>query len=741
MKIAVIGNFPPRKCGIATYTENFVESLFAAENNQLRFELEVEVIAMNENGNAYKYPAIVSKTINQESIEDYNAVIDYINSSGFDYCHIQHEYGIFGGESGLFVLRFLAQLKVPIGVTLHSVLKSPNYYQRQIIYAFGVAASKIFVMNPMATTILTSVYGVAEAKISCIEHGVPVFLPYDKSKAKRKMAWDKHKVLMTFGLLGRSKGIEVVIKAMPEICARFPDFIYVVLGKLHPHVIEHEGYSYIDGLKKLAKYLKVESQILFIDEFVLEEELQVYLKACDVYVTPYLNEAQITSGTLSYALSSGAAMVSTPYWHALELLKEGRGQLFDFGNSQQLASILIELFSNSQVLKEYQQRAFDYGQTISWPKIGKAHLIEIHQLIEHWKNKNRSIDQVLIHYLPEFSLTHLNRLTDSTGILQHARFIFPNFNHGYTTDDNARALLMSMMYYRYNPTDEAKALFHKFLSFLNYMQLSDGRFLNYLSYSRTIENKEFSEDAFGRTLWALGYTMRFAPESMCFEFAKELFLKSLTTIKELKSLRGMANALIGMSHYLKIIPHDVEILELLKSLSRKIEKAFTQNWDEDWVWFEDTLSYDNAVIPLALLSASEFDEQQKYFDIATKSMAFLERITLKDSRFSLVGNQHWVKRGERKADFSQQPLDALMLVLYYAKAYELTKDENAKKKQQIAFSWFLGNNDVFIPLYDDQTKACADGLFEKGVNRNQGAESLLAWLISYLSFKLIDSPV
>lgn len=740
MKIIIIGNYPPRKCGIATYTENFVNSLYASINSDSTSNLQVEVIAMNDEGSSYNYPPIVSKSIRENNVSDYQKVIEYINTGGFDYCHIQHEYGIFGGQNGLMVLRFIAQIKIPIGVTLHSVLKNPNYYQRQIIYAFGALANRIFVMNPLAIRILKSIYYVPEERISMIEHGVPHFTPYNKKEAKAVFGWENKNVLMTFGLLGRSKGIEIVLKALPEVCARFPDLIYIVLGKLHPHVMRQEGSVYIEELKKLAEENKIEKHVLFIDEYVDEDILKSYLKSADIYITPYLNEAQITSGTLSYALSAGTAIISTPYWHAVELLKEDRGYLFDFNDSEALRDILINLLSNPKLLKKYQKNAFNYGRKITWPIVGNMHLTEFQSIINKRKKRQLSIEHILLYHLPEFSLEHLKRITDQTGIIQHARFIFPDYSMGYTTDDNARALLMSAMLYRYQASGEVQKLLTKFLAFLKYMQGPDGRFQNLVNYKKEITDGLFSEDAFGRAVWALGYTLRFSTDSMYFEFAKEMYLKASPHFLSLGSLRGIANTLIGVTHYLKIYPYDKQMLEIMKTLSARLENAFDENKEENWEWFENQLSYDNAVIPLALLSVSEFIEKQKYLFIAEKSMAFLESKILKEGRFSLIGNMKWMNKGEEKSDFSQQAIDALVLVLYYAKAFYLTKDREYIHKQRIAFSWFLGNNDVFIPLYDDQTKGCADGLFETGVNRNQGAESLMAWLISYLSYRMVHLP-
>lgn len=740
MRIVVIGNYPPRKCGIATFTENFVNSLNSIEDLNNDKKLHIEVIAMNDPETNYDYPGIVTKKIRQEQIEDYQNAIDYINSNGFTICHIQHEYGIFGGTSGIYILRFLAQIKIPIVITLHTVPKTPNYYQRQIIYTFGLKACKIITMNPLAVDILNEIYQIDKKRVAIIEHGVPEFLPYDKVEAKVELGWQNNMVLMTFGLLGRSKGIETALKALPEICARFPKLIYVVLGSLHPHVIRHEGYAYIDELKKLASELGIDDKVIFKDEYVGEQKLMAYLKATDIYITPYINENQITSGTLSYAVSAGTAVVSTPYLHAKQLLINEKGCLFNFYDSAGLKKVLLKLLTDSDYRTRLQANGFDHGQKITWTKTGKEYLDIYYSVAQDTKINSIPIQNVLLKFLPPFSLEHFNRITDQTGILQHARFIFPDYTYGYTTDDNARALLMSTMLYRYKPSENAKNLILKFLSYLSYMQLPDGRFLNFMDYNKKIHNGDLSEDAFGRSIWALAYLMRFSKDDNYFEFARELFLKASVQFKQMTSLRGMANTIIGMSHYLKILPHDTGIKDFFTYQISSLEDAYKHHSKEDWVWFEEKLSYDNAILPLAFLYASEFEAYDKYFLYAEKSMQFLEKLILKDGRFSLIGNDPWMEKGKRKSDFSQQPIDASILVIYYAKAFSLTKKNTYLVKHRIALSWFLGNNDAFIPLYDDQSKGCSDGLFQDSVNRNQGAESLLAWLISYLMNKLIHLP-
>ena len=695
---------------------------------------QIDVFAMNDAEKTYDYPSIVKQSIRQNCKEDYYQTAEIINEGNYDYCHIQHEFGIFGGHSGLYVNFFLTQINIPILITLHTILKQPNFHQRSILENMVLFSSKLIVMSQYAQKILTSYHYIPAEKISVIEHGTPVFNSLNKIEGKKILGWSNYTILMTFGLLGRSKGIETMIKALPEACKVYPEIHYVILGKTHPHIVTLEGESYREYLIQLAEDLGVSKHLIVLNRYVNESELITYLKACDIYITPYSNENQISSGTLAYAVSSGSAVISTRYWHAVELLNKKRGVLVDFNAEKQIEKAIINLLSHPKKLTSIQEAAFEFGKTVSWPIIGK----KTHQLILNTISKNskkqQKTEDVFLDLIPEFSLDHFLSLTDSTGLLQHATYATPNFKHGYCTDDNARALILAIKLNRYTPSKEAEKLITKFLSFLNYMQIEDGSFINMLSYSKNHLSNNHSQDAFGRAVWALAYTIIYAPLVHQKEFANEMFRKAIPNFNHIIDLRGIAGIIIGIVFFLKENPNDTTLISHLENSLQKLYKSYQAISDKNWSWYENTLSYDNAILPLAMFYGASYLKNSNYFDMAIDSLAFLEKASFKNNHLSLIGNEKWFEKGGAKSFFCQQPIDATAFILLYQCLYKLTNDKTYINKLKTVFSWFLGNNDLGVSLYDRQTKGCADGLFADHVNLNQGGESVLAWLIAHLTY-------
>ena len=732
MKIAFIGTYPPRECGIGTFTNNLYKAILnsreSIENGNEGF-----VVALNDNDLTYEYPVEVKQIIRQEHQEDYLKSAKFINLSGADLCILEHEFGIFGGQNGVYILPLLHRLEVPLIVTLHTVLKSPSYNEKAVLQQICKMANKIVVMSHKAIEFLVSIYKIPREKIAFIEHGVPD-IHFDQEKSKKEFKLESKKVLLTFGFIGRNKGIETVIKALPEVVKKHPDVIYIVLGKTHPNVLRHSGEEYRIFLLRLVKSLQLEKNVVFLNEFINEQDLFKYLCASDIYITPYLNEAQITSGTLSYAVGVGSAVISTPYWHAEELLAEGRGRLFNFNDSDNLTDILTELLDNPSELNELRSKAKDYGRKITWPKSGEKYaalastiLKEEHTVIA----KKDSVMDLLI--LPPFSLTHINRLSDDTGIIQHAKFGIPNLKEGYCLDDNARALLMALMAYRQIKDMRALELSPVYLSYIHYMQNPDGTFRNFLSFSRNFLDEVGSEDSFGRTIWALGYLLGNAPNDAYYQTGKSVFFNAAPNFEKLKSIRSIANTMIGISYYLKTNPSDDSMTERLRNMAQNLIIHFKENETPDWKWFEPLLAYDNGILPLALLHSAEILNDDKITKTAIKSMNFLTKHTLKDNYLSIIGNEKWfMKEGERSV-FAQQPIDAMAMVLMYHQAFHVTKDKEYLNMLYTSFLWFLGENDLRMSLYDFETKGCCDGFEKDGVNRNQGAESSLAYLISHLT--------
>ena len=616
---------------------------------------------------------------------------------------------------------------------MDTILKNPSYNEKAVLQGICKIAHKIVVMSHKAIEFLINIYDVSEEKIVFIEHGVPD-IHFDQEKSRKEFKLENKKVLLTFGFIGRNKGIETVINALPEIVKTYPEVIYIVLGKTHPNVLRHSGEEYRVFLMRLVKNLQLEKNVVFLNEFIGEQDLFKYLCASDIYITPYLNEAQITSGTLSYAVGVGSAVISTPYWHAEELLAEGRGKFFDFNNSNDLASTLKELLDEPEKLKSLKRKAYDYGRKITWPKIGEKYVALASTILKEgqtiFEKKDTELDLLI---LPPFSLTHINRLTDDTGIIQHAKFGIPNLKEGYCLDDNSRALLMVLMTYRQLKDVRALELSPVYLSYIHYMQNANGTFRNFLSFSRNYLDEVGSEDSFGRTIWALGYLLGNAPNDAYYQTGKLLFFNAAPNFEKITSIRSIANTMIGISYYLKSNPSDDSMTERLRNMAFSLTKHYRENETSDWKWFESLLAYDNGILPLALLHSAEILHDNQITETAIESMDFLTKHTLKDNYLSIIGNEKWYKKEGERSVFAQQPIDAMSMVLMYHQAYHLTKDKDYLNKLYTSFLWFLGENDLRMSLYDFETQGCCDGFESYGVNRNQGAESSLAYLISHLT--------
>ena len=731
MKLAYIGTYPPRECGIGTFTMNLYKSMITSSDAS-KDAVDGFIVAINDNEQTYNYPEEVKLIIRQEHQRDYLEAVKYINLSGADVCILEHEFGIFGGQNGMYILPLLSRLEVPLVVTLHTIVKTPSYNEKAVLQEICKMANKVVVMSYKAIEFLIDIYDVDKNKIVYIEHGVPD-IQFSQEKTKKEFKLTNKKLLLTFGILSRNKGIETAIKALPKVIEKHPDILYVVLGKTHPNVVRSSGEEYRNYLQLLTKKLNLDNHVVFINEFISQKELFKYLSASDIYITPYLNEAQITSGTLSYAVGVGSAVISTPYWHAVELLADGRGKLFNFNDSGQLTQILLELLDNPKKLKKLREKALDYGRTITWPKSGGKYTSLIKKILKAKPKvivkKNTTIDPLM---LPPFSLDHIKRLTDDTGIIQHAKFGIPNLKEGYCLDDNARALLLVLMTYRQKKDKLALNLAPIYLSYIHYMQNKDGTFRNFLSFNRNFLDEVGSEDSFGRTIWALGYLLYSPPNDAYYQTGKLIFFNAAPNFEKLQSIRSIANAMLGISYYLKSNPADESMTKILANLTDKLIKHYQENSSSDWKWFEALLAYDNGILPLALLHSAEILKNDKISGIALETTNFLTEIMLKDGYLSIIGNEKWFKKDGERSLFAQQPVDALAMVLMYYQAFQLTKDREYLTKLFSSFMWFLGENDLRMSLFDFETNGCCDGIQSDGVNRNQGAESSLAYLISYL---------
>ena len=740
-KVAFISSYPPRKCGIATFTSDLIKNTVTAAKGQF----EPLVVAMRSD-NELKYKDPVKFEIRQDVKSDYICAADYINFSHVDLVSVQHEFGLFGGDAGSYLNLLLNRLKTPIITTFHTVLDDPDATIHKSLIEVCKASYKVITMNKRGLAMLHDIYGISGKKVQLIAHGIPDLPFVDSNYYKHKFGMEGRKTILTFGLLNRNKGIEVMLKAMPKIIKAEPSVVYIVLGMTHPSVLKHEGESYRFSLQRMVKELGLQDHVIFHNRFVNDEELHNFLCAAEIYVTPYLHKEQLTSGTLSFAVGTGKAVVSSPYWAAMELLSDGRGKLVRFGDWTQISDAIIEILKKESLFYSLRRRAYDYGRSRTWPKIGQAYWklfnakrVSVHITAKKSLSAGETISSIEV---PEPSLDYLKKLTDSTGLFQHAKLTIPNREHGYATDDNARAVIAMADYHSQYPQSDALTLLDTYLSFVLHSQNSDGTVRNFMNFDRSWRKNEPINDALGRVLWAFGTVMAKPPSASYLSIIKDSFDKSVQHVKR-QYPRGMAYSILGMSDYLKQFPGASDIKRQLEISADELVMQYEENSVSDWQWFEDVLTYDNAVLPHALFVAALTFDNKKYLKAAQKTCEFLLDNTFNGEHFSFVGCKGWYERGLIKAAFDQQPIEAVSTVLMLRAAYDATQNDRFLTLQRKAFDWFLGANDLYIPLYNFRSKGCYDGLTQDGVNLNQGAESMLSFLSSLLSvvesYALIDN--
>ncbi|MHC4539637.1 MAG: glycosyltransferase family 4 protein [Planctomycetota bacterium] len=738
-KVVFLSSFPPRKCGIATFTADVIASTAAAAKG----DFEPLVVAMQAGDHKYADP--VKFEIRENVKSDYICAADYINFSHVDVVSVQHEFGLFGGKAGAYLSLLLNRLKAPVVTTLHTVLDDPDPDYYKSLLDVCKASYRVITMNERGLSMLRDIYGIPAKKVKLTPHGIPDLPFVDSNYYKHKFGLEDRRTILTFGLLNKNKGIETMLEALPEIVAADPSVIYIVLGMTHPNILKHEGESYRFSLQRMVKDLSLQEHVIFHNRFVNDKELHNFLCAADIYVTPYVSEKQLTSGTLSFAVGTGKAVVSTPYWAAVELLADGRGMIVPFGDSKRLAHGIIEILQNDSRFYSLRRQAYEYGRSRTWPKIGQAYwkLFSARRLPVRIPAKTKLTPTQTISNIevPEPSLAHLKKLTDDTGLYQHAKFTIPNRAYGYCTDDNARAVIAATRYYAQYSEPQALELLDTYLSFVIHSQNEDGTIRNFMDFDRTWCKNEPANDAFGRVLWAFGTVMASPPNPAYLSIVKDCFDMSVGRVMR-QLPRGMAYSILGMSDYLKHFPGASEIKRQLELAADGLVTQYEESSYPDWQWFEESLTYDNGVLPHALFVAASTLGNKKYREIAEKTCGFLLANTFNGEHFSFVGCKGWHERGGPRATFDQQPIEAASTVLMLRAAYDVTQNDRFLTLQRKAFDWFLGQNDLRIPVYDFRTKGCNDGLTPDGVNTNQGAESTLSFLLGLLavveSYAFID---
>lgn len=719
--LAMIGNFLPRQCGLATFTTDVWQAM------RDRFpDVQVDVYAMDDHPGRYAYPPAVTGAIPQHDLSAYLSTARTIETSGAQAIWVQHEYGIYGGPAGEHLLSLLDRTTLPVIVTLHTVLEKPNADERRVLEGLLRRAAKIVVMAERGRDILRRVYGANPRQIAMIPHGVPDRPFIDPEMLKPRFGWQGRDVVLTFGLLAPGKGIETIIEALPAIAERHPNLLYAVLGATHPNLVAHEGEAYRDRLKALAEQLGVGDNVAFIDGFVEHDELLDYLQAADIYATPYLNPAQITSGTLSYAVGVGKAVISTPYVHATEILADGHGVLVDFRDVAAFAREIDRLLSSKRDRLRLAQRAYDRGRTMIWPRLAEAALHETEVAVAA---RPRRLAQAAPHGLralqPNFAA--VERMSDATGMLQHSIYSVPDRRHGYCIDDNARALMLMSAMDDLDPVVRDKWT-TIYASFIQYAWNPEARrFRNFMNFDRTWCEDVGSEDSNGRALWALGVTARDGKDGKHRDWARMMFDRTASLALELGSLRAQSFAMLGAAAMLEASPGHELARSILQRFPDDQLALLAAARRPEWQWFEIVLAYDNARLPQALIVAGQALGRQDLIDCGLETLDWIvEKQTSPEGRFRAVGTESFHRPYADPLQFDQQPLEAQATVDACLAAWAATNDARWIAEAERAYGWYLGHNDLDLPLATAADGGCFDGLMPTGLNRNQGAESILA---------------
>jgi glycosyltransferase involved in cell wall biosynthesis len=723
-RIVLIGNFLPRRCGISTFTTDIYRAF------ETRFpEIAVDVWAMNDGDNRYDYPDAVTGSINADDPESYRAAAREIEASAPDLVWIQHEFGIFGGSAGDYLLPLLERMACPVAVTLHTILREPDIDQRRVMDALVARGQSLIVMAEEGRRILIDTYGADPANISVIPHGIPDRAFGPTEPMKERLGLTGYDVVLTFGLLSKGKGIETMIEAMPAIVAKFPKTLYVVLGATHPHTIAHDGESYRDQLKAQAETLGVGENIRWVDAFVETTEVLDYLEAADIYATPYLNPAQITSGTLAYAVGLGKPVVSTPYVHARELLANDYGRLVDFGDSAGFATAIIGLLSDREALESLRKRTYALGRTMIWPRFAEASLEEFNKIPAFQLPRPQA---ARVRPIPaRLPLTAIERLSDSTGMIQHSVFSIPDRAHGYCVDDNARALILMCRNKGFPAADRAKWT-QIYAAFVQHAWNPDTQaFRNFMGFNRTWLEDEGSCDSRARTVWSLALAATEASDPAIRQWARNLFDTTLAATAERTSLRTRAFMMLAATAMLTIRSGDTKLTALLTEFGDDLISQLEGSRREDWCWFETVLAYDNARLPEALLRAGLALDRNDFVVRGLETLTWIsDRQTATEGHFRAVGSDSFGRPFAPPLRYDQQPLEAWAMVDACEAAFAATHDSHWKTIATKAYRWFLGDNDLGLPIADAATGECCDGLMPTGINRNQGAESVLSFHIA-----------
>jgi glycosyltransferase involved in cell wall biosynthesis len=731
MHVTFISSYVPRKCGIATYTRDLaVETL--EQGNQ------ISIAAMENPAIPHTYDSPVAHIINQHAKKDYIAVAREINKSSTEIVHIQHEFGLFGGTDGEDILILAKALTKPLMVTLHTVLLTPSTTQKLIISELCRLSRKVVVMDKLAKDRLQSTYGLNLSDITIILHGAPLVEKTDSNKAKKQLNKSGSFIMLANNLLSRNKGMEYAIEAVAKVRNEIPNLIFLIVGETHPMVKTEEGESYRNELISQVKKLGLSKNVEFINEYVTTELLKTYLSAADVYVTPYLDPQQTTSGTLSYAIGAGKVCIATEYVYAKEMLSNNRGITVPFRDSNAIASSLLEVYKNPKMKHQFEAKIGVVSREMSWSKIAQKHTNLYKKTVD---DENNIQERTKDHITSNINISYLIHLTNSIGVVQHAENTFPDLRHGYCTDDNARALIVVSQVFKKHKSEEFTRLIKVYSDFLNLAQEPNGAFHTFLDSKKSWSDTEGVTDAFGRVIWGLGFHLFTSKDHSQSRLIRSIFEKSMNQLPNITDIRAAAYTILGLYYYILAFKADTQVAEKatahLRMLTGYLKDSFEKNRQKDWDWFEETITYDNFRLPQALFASYLITGDTEILEIATVSLKFITGCNFDKERgyFDFIGQDGWHSKARDKADYDQQPLEAAGAVDANIFASKAHNDQAYITEGILAFEWFFGNNRNHRSIYDFSSKGVSDGLTLRGINSNQGAESIICFLISSLALQ------
>lgn len=752
LKVLFIGTYVPKECGIATFTFDLLNSVSGVHD-----DIHCEVIALNDPGETYDYPEEVVFQIERNKLEDYHRAADFINQSDADIVCLQHEFGLFWGNAGDYIFTLLSGINKPVITTLHTVIREPQPEYRASTEKLIQYSEKLVVMSQTAVNMLKEVYNVPDEKIEVIFHGLPDYPFNNCEKYKQRLNLKGSPLILTFGLLSQNKGIESMLEALPEVVDQYPDLTYLILGATHPVVKKHSGEAYREYLVKRISELGLGNNVVFHDKFVEKEELCNYILASDIYASPYLSREQIVSGALTYAIGMGKAIVSTPYWYAQEMLSDNRGILVDFGDTEGFKNSLLYLIENPDECNNMRKKAYDFGRKMTWKNIGKEYNNVFTKALKDYNTypRIRNRFNFLPNQLPQVKLDYLKLLTDDVGIIQHTNLGVPARHHGYSTDDVGRGLVaLIQLIDSQEKAEELWKLITTYMSFLEHAQTDSGHFHNFMNYKREFLDEEGSEDTLGRAIYGLGYVVSCPYMSKNIRtLAHTLISKSKTQMEKLNYPRAKAYTMCGLYEMLRagVDAEDFEATfvsrrDAVKSIDALVDKdifesifishadslvnLYETNHKEGWNWFEPTVTYSNSKLSESLILAYNYTKNRTYRRVGLATLDFLTDIQWKGDFFDIVGNQGWYSCDGEKPIFDQQPIEAGYLTQAYISAYETVRDRKYLELARYSFEYFLGRNRLRTPIYDSMTGAVCDGLNCDGINCNQGAESIICYLMA-----------